>query len=66
MLVSGGSFVLALGGGVAVVRCFVGDLVYVGSARLGRHRGVAVGGISDGVFARIDGGEVHLDGGLGP
>ena len=29
-------------------------------------RGVAVGGVSDGVFARIDGGEVHLDGGLGP
>ena len=29
-------------------------------------RRVAVGGIFDGVFARSDGGEVHLDGGLGP
>ena len=54
------------GRGVVVVRCIVGDLVYLGFARLGGHRGVAVGGISDGVFARIDGGEVHLDGGLGP
>ena len=54
------------GHGVAVVRCIVGDLVYVGSAWLGGHRGVAVGGISDGVFARSDGGEVHLDGALSP
>ena len=54
------------GRGVAVVGCILGVLVYVGSARLGGHCGVTVGGISDGVFARSDGGEVHLDGGLGP
>ena len=54
------------GRGVAVVGCIDGVLVHVGSARLGGHRGVTVGGISDGVFARSDGGEVHLDGGLGP
>ena len=58
--------------GVAVVGCIVGDHIHVGSARLGRHRGVAqlVRGswccLSGGLCEPNNGGEVHFNCGLGP